>query len=62
MDEVLEKLSAICGRGYLLNHLRQNPVHDGIPTHIRMGNKIIFFPPNLEALKGSLACPSTHLS
>lgn len=53
-DQVLKNLQGIRGRTFLLDHLKNTPLHAGGPTHRRFGRRIVFYPEDYERLLQSL--------
>lgn len=53
LQQMLERLQGICGRTFLLGHLKETPFYDGVPTYHRIGNKIVFYPDDVKALMAS---------
>lgn len=53
LQQMLERLQGICGRTFLLGHLKATPFYDGVPTYHRIGNKIVFYPDDVKALMAS---------
>jgi hypothetical protein len=59
LADVLRKLRGLCGRGFLLQHIKRHPYYEGRPTHRRAGRKLLWRPSDFENLLESLAptCP-----
>ncbi len=60
LQQMLERLQGICGRTFLLGHLKETPFYDGVPTYHRVGNKIVFYPDDVKALMASFEPQSTR--
>jgi hypothetical protein len=54
LAEVLRSLAGICGRTFVLEHLKKMPEFDGGPTHRRIGNKIVFYEDDISRFMASL--------
>lgn len=54
LAEVLRNLAGICGRTFVLEHLKQVPEYNDGPTHRRIGNKIVFFEDDIPRFMESL--------